>query len=116
MAQVMVTGGNGFVAGWCIAQVLEPGHEVVATVRTPAKAEAVRAAVDAAPGDTALRSVLVDLLDDEGWMIAMAGCDTVLHVASPLAGDESDPDSYRPATETIVASGPSVLALTAAGA
>ena len=73
MAQVMVTGGNGFVAGWCIAQVLEPGHEVVATVRTPAKAEAVRAAVDAAPGDTALRSVLVDLLDDEGWMIAMAG-------------------------------------------
>jgi len=100
MAQVMVTGGNGFVAGWCIAQLLDQGHEVVATVRTPAKAEAVRAAVDAAPGDTALRFGVVDLLDDEGWMLAMAGCDTVLHVASPLAGDESDPDSYvRPAVE-----------------
>ena len=27
------------------------------------------------------------LLDDDGWALAMGGCDTVLHLASPLAGD-----------------------------
>ena len=30
---VLVTGGTGFVAGWCIAALLQRGYEVRTTVR-----------------------------------------------------------------------------------
>ncbi len=30
---VLVTGGTGFVAGWCIVQLLERGYAVRTTVR-----------------------------------------------------------------------------------
>lgn len=103
MARVMVTGGNGFVATWCVEQLLAAGHDVVVTVRTPAKAERVRAAVTAPDDDRRLTFAFVDLLADEGWDAAVTGCEFVLHVASPLAGDESDPDAFvRPAVEGTV--------------
>jgi len=45
VGDVLVTGGSGFVAGWCIAELLKNGHTVRATVRDPRKAQAVRTAV-----------------------------------------------------------------------
>ena len=45
---VLVTGGNGFVAGWCMIDLLERGHTVRATVRDRSHGSAVRTAVDAA--------------------------------------------------------------------
>ena len=85
MAQtVLVTGGTGFIAGWCIVQLLERGYVVRTTVRDAAKEQRVRAA---AGGDSDRLSVVVaDLNDDRGWDAAVAGCDYVLHVASPLGG------------------------------
>ena len=85
MAQtVLVTGGTGFIAGWCIVQLLERGYAVRTTVRDAAKEQRVRAAVR---GNTDRLSVVVaDLNDDRGWDAAVAGCDYVLHVASPLGG------------------------------
>lgn len=100
MARVMVTGGNGFIGAWCVEQLLAAGHDVTVTVRSPARADVVRAAVTAPDDPARLTFGVVDLLDDDGWTLAMGGCDAVLHVASPLAGDEDDPDSFvRPAVD-----------------
>lgn len=88
---VLVTGGSGFVAGWCIVRLLEAGHTVRATLRDLGKAEAVRQAVAAVvdPGQR-LSFVKADLTLDDGWDDAVAGCDRVLHVASPLGFDGAD--------------------------
>ena len=92
---VLVTGGTGFVAGWCIVELLQRGYAVRTTVRSLSKEPAVRAAVaSAADAGDRLTFVAADLTRDEGWDAAVAGCDYVLHVASPLGGDASrDPDA-----------------------
>lgn len=42
---VLVTGGTGFVAGWCIVELLQHGYAVRTTVRSLKKEALVRAAV-----------------------------------------------------------------------
>ena len=91
---VLVTGGSGFLGGWCIATLLDDGYAVRTTVRDLAREDEVRRAVAAAtdPGDR-LAVVAADLLRDEGWADAVSGCDYVLHVASPLPDRQpKDPD------------------------
>ena len=92
---VLVTGGTGYVAGWCVAELLKRGYTVRTTVRGAAKGEQVRRAVatEVDPGDR-LGFAIADLTDDEGWAEAMDGVDYVLHVASPLGVDHNgDADS-----------------------
>ena len=90
MEVVLVTGGTCFVAGWCIVALLQRGYQVRTTVRELSKEPAVRAAVAPSVGATdRLTFFAADLTADGGWDDAMAGCDYVLHVASPLAGDTS---------------------------
>ncbi|GAB4058420.1 NAD-dependent epimerase/dehydratase family protein [Catellatospora paridis] len=86
---VLVTGGTGYVAGWCIVALLKQGYTVRATVRSAAREQAVRDAVGTVvdPGGR-LSFVVADLTGDAGWAEAMAGVDRVLHVASPL-GEEN---------------------------
>ena len=87
---MLVTGGTGFVAGWCIVALLQRGYQVRTTVRDLSKEPAVRAAVASCAGATdRLTFFAADLTADDGWDDAMAGCDYVLHVASPLGGDTS---------------------------
>jgi dihydroflavonol-4-reductase len=84
---VLVTGGTGFVAGWCIAELLRRGYAVRTTVRNPSKEHLVRAAVASAGASGGrLTFCTADLTNDEGWDAAVADCDYVLHVASPLGG------------------------------
>jgi nucleoside-diphosphate-sugar epimerase len=93
---VLVTGGTGFVAGWCVVELLQRGYTVRTTVRDLAKAPAVRAALGpAASAGDRLGVFAADLTADAGWAEAMAGCDYVLHVASPLGGGapSGDPDA-----------------------
>lgn len=92
MARVAVTGGSGFIAGWCIAQLLDAGHEVVATIRSPRREADVRAAVGTT-STTSLSFGIADLARDDGWDDALAGCEFVLHVASPMSADEADTDT-----------------------
>jgi nucleoside-diphosphate-sugar epimerase len=82
---VLVTGGSGFIAGWCIVELLRRGYIVRTTVRSLAKEPAVRAAIasEVDPGDR-LSFFAAELTSDAGWDEAAAGCDYVLHVASPL--------------------------------
>ncbi|HTA06322.1 MAG TPA: NAD-dependent epimerase/dehydratase family protein, partial [Solirubrobacteraceae bacterium] len=83
---VLVTGGTGFLGGWCCVELLSRGYEVRTTIRSLQRADDVRAAVAAAgvaDGD-GLSIVAADLNLDDGWAEAVAGCDYVLHVASPF--------------------------------
>lgn len=92
---VLVTGGTGFVASWCIVELISRGFAVRTTVRNLSKEQAVRASVSAVvdPGDQ-LTFYAADLTSDAGWDAAVTGCDYVLHVASPLGGDRSkDPST-----------------------
>ena len=84
---VLVTGGTGFVGGWCVVELLRSGYTVRTTVRNLSKEAAARTAIGSAvqTGDR-LSFVAADLTQDEGWDAAVAGCDYVLHVASPLGG------------------------------
>ena len=92
---VLVTGGSGYVARWCIAELLKRGAAVRATVRGPAKEAAVRAAVAREAGG-ALRPGFAhaDLTRDEGWDAALEGCTGVLHVASPIGVTPKDPNAF----------------------
>ena len=100
--KVLVTGGTGYVAGWVIVELLKRGYDVRATVRSAAKADAVRAATKVGgAGTDRLEFAIADLTNDAGWDEAMQGCAYVLHVASPLgSGAERDPEAFiRPARE-----------------
>ncbi|GHJ37114.1 NAD-dependent epimerase/dehydratase family protein [Streptomyces sp. TS71-3] len=93
--RVLVTGGTGYIAGWCIVELLRRGYEVRTTVRTPQKERAVTEAVSTAVDPAGrLGFAVADLTSDDGWDAAMEGVDRVLHVASPLGGaGGDDPDT-----------------------
>jgi dihydroflavonol-4-reductase len=91
---VLVTGGSGFLGGWCVIELLRRGYEVRTTVRDPRREPEVRArlAREVEAGDR-LSFHVADLGADAGWAEAAAGCDHVLHVASPFpAAQPKDPD------------------------
>ena len=91
---VLVTGGSGFLGGWCVVELLRRGHSVRTTVRDLSREAEVRAAV-ASQVDAGERLAVLaaDLRADEGWAEAVAGCDYVLHVASPFPPVQpKDPD------------------------
>jgi nucleoside-diphosphate-sugar epimerase len=92
---VLVTGGTGFLGGWCAAELVRRGYEVRATVRDLRRADDVRASLAAAgvePGER-LSLAVADLNEDDGWDDAVAGCEYVLHVASPFPpAQPKDPD------------------------
>jgi nucleoside-diphosphate-sugar epimerase len=92
---VLVTGGTGFLGGWCVAELVRRGYTVRATVRDLRRADDVLASVRAAGVEAGDRVSIVaaDLNADDGWQEAVAGCDYVLHVASPFpAAQPKDPD------------------------
>ena len=89
-ATVLVTGGTGYVAGWCIAELLDRGYRVRTTVRSIKGETAVRAAIASVGKDQGdrLSFAVADLTSADGWPAAVDGVDYVLHVASPLSGDD----------------------------
>jgi nucleoside-diphosphate-sugar epimerase len=86
MSTVLVTGGSGFIGSRAILQLLASGHQVRTTVRSLKREVDVRAMLKEGgiePGDR-LSLVVADLESDAGWPQAVAGCDYVLHIASPF--------------------------------
>ncbi len=100
--RVLVTGGSGYIASFCIAHLLRGGAQVVTTVRGLAREEEVRATIrKLVIADDRLKVVIADLNADAGWQEACSGCSGVLHVASPfpIRNPKKDDDLVRPARD-----------------
>jgi dihydroflavonol-4-reductase len=99
---VVVTGGSGYIASYCIAQLLSEGWRVRTTLRNLSRAEEVRSAIGeiTANADT-IEFVGADLNSDAGWAGAVAEAGYVLHVASPVpvVDPKSDDELVRPARD-----------------
>lgn len=86
MSTVLVTGGSGFIASHTILQLLGAGYQVRTTVRSLSRESDVRGMLmrgGSEPGSH-LSFVAADLTSDAGWPAAVAGCEFVLHIASPF--------------------------------
>jgi nucleoside-diphosphate-sugar epimerase len=86
MATILVTGGTGFIACHTILQLLGESHRVRTTIRSLTRKADVRGMLKqggAEPSEQ-LSFFAADLENDAGWPEAVAGCDYVLHVASPF--------------------------------
>lgn len=91
-APVLVTGATGYVAGWIVKRLVEAGVTVHAAVRNPkdkAKIAHLEAMANAGPGT--VRFFAADLLQPGSYAQAMAGCEVVLHTASPFTTAVKDP-------------------------
>jgi dihydroflavonol-4-reductase len=86
MRTVLVTGGSGFIGSHCILQLLAAGYRVRTTVRSLNREGDVRDMLKEGGVDPGaeLTFFAADLEKDAGWREAVAGCDYVLHVASPF--------------------------------
>jgi dihydroflavonol-4-reductase len=90
---VLVTGGSGFLGGWCVVELLRRGYAVRTTVRDLSREPEVRTAVESELPASRLTVLAADLRADDGWEEAADGCDYVLHVASPFPpAQPKDPD------------------------
>jgi dihydroflavonol-4-reductase len=101
MAQtVLVTGGTGYIAGELIGQLLARGWTVRTTVRDPAQAEP-RLRQRFPDAGERLAVFAADLLADDGWAEAVAGCTHVVHLASPFPASvpKNEDELVRPARE-----------------
>jgi dihydroflavonol-4-reductase len=105
MNTVLVTGGSGFVGSHVILQLLHAGHVVRTTVRSLKREPDVRAMLrSAGAADAALSFLAADLERDDGWAAAAAGCDYVIHVASPLpiAAPKTEDELIVPARDGVL--------------
>jgi len=86
MSTILVTGGSGFVGSYCILQLLAAGHRVHTTVRNLKRESNARQMLKQGGAEAGERASFfaADLQEDAGWAEAAAGCEYVLHVASPF--------------------------------
>ncbi len=99
---VLVTGGSGYIAAFCIARLLDEGYAVRTTLRSLAREAEVRASVaKLTPRGADLQFVAADLNGDAGWAQAVSGCLYVQHLASPLptTSPKDDDELVRPARD-----------------
>ena len=92
-ATVLVTGITGYIGSRIAVDLLNKGYTVRGSMRNPAKADRVRAAIAAEAPTDKLTFVKGNLTEAADWETATQGCRAVLHVASPLAAvAPKDPD------------------------
>lgn len=85
--KILVTGANGFIGLHTVLHFLKSGYHLCATVRTEAQKEKVRQTLAKHIDTNQLEFIFADLTNDKGWEQAVAGCDFVLHLASPFPTD-----------------------------
>ena len=105
MEKVLVTGGSGYIAQHCIVELLKRGYSVKTSLRSENREAEVRQAIaKEVDARNSLEFCKLDLLNDEGWDEAVAGCTYVLHVASPLTDKAPDDENeiIQPAKEGLL--------------
>jgi dihydroflavonol-4-reductase len=106
MEQVLVTGGSGFVGSHVVLQLLEAGYDVRTTVRSLDREAGLREMVKGAGVDSSGRLTVLaaNLEHDRGWAEAAAGCEYVIHVASPMpaAAPRNEDEVIRPARDGVL--------------
>jgi len=91
MEKVFVSGGSGFISLHLISKLIQEGYKVRTSLRSLDRKQEV---IDAVEKEVSTAGMLefceLDLLKDEGWDEAVAGCDYVQHIASPIPTTNSD--------------------------
>lgn len=91
-SRVCVTGASGFIASHVVAQLLERGHSVHGTVRDATNPEKTKHLL-ALPGSERLKLFSAELTGDTAnWDKAFEGCETIMHTATPIFFNTSDPE------------------------
>ncbi|REC61521.1 aldehyde reductase [Chryseobacterium pennae] len=88
---VLVTGGSGFIACYCIITLLNNGYKVKATFRSLKKAELVKEMLKEG-GITSFEDISfteADLQNEASWDKAAEGCQYVMHTASPTPNTDA---------------------------
>ena len=82
---ILVTGGTGYLASWIIKQLLDEGKEVRTTVRNLSQKDKSAHLTALAVNSTGTLTFFeADLLKNGSFTEAMAGCELVIHTASPF--------------------------------
>ena len=90
---VCVTGATGYVAGVLIAQLLDLGVTVHATVRDPSKEDRIQYLQECAEKSKGkILFFAADLLQPGSFDAAAKGCSVIFHTASPFVMNAEDPD------------------------
>jgi len=82
---VLVTGGSGFIASYCIIALLNKGYKVKASLRSLSRIADVKQmlSVGGIHNFDNLSFVQLDLSQESGWIEAASGCTYIIHPASP---------------------------------
>ncbi|MDR0200328.1 MAG: NAD-dependent epimerase/dehydratase family protein [Streptococcaceae bacterium] len=84
MKTVVITGGTGYIAHFAIQEFLEKDYAVRASVRTPEKGALL---AESLGNPEHFSTFSADLTSAEGWGGGLKGVDALLHLASPLGGE-----------------------------
>ncbi len=82
---ILVTGASGYIASWIVNKLLDKGYTVHGTVRDLKREDKIahlQELADRHPG--MLKLFEADLLEKGSFQEAMAGCQAVMHTASPF--------------------------------
>jgi dihydroflavonol-4-reductase len=83
--KILVTGASGFIATHTIIELLNHGYDVRGTIRNLNRSDELRTLLAKHNERAAdLELMQADLLEPDGWLAAVQGCDGVFHMASPV--------------------------------
>lgn len=103
---VLVTGGSGFIASYCIITLLNNGFKVKASLRSLKKSELVKEMLKRGGIHSFedLSFVEAELSNEQSWEKAAEGCQYVIHTASPTPNTDakSEDDFVTPAVNGVL--------------
>ncbi|OAL32107.1 hypothetical protein AYO20_08045 [Fonsecaea nubica] len=92
--RVLLTGGSGFIAAHCVDYLLQRGHSVVFTVRSPEKGQKILRNHPGLPKDKLNYVIVGDIAQENAFDEAVKSdppFEGVLHTASPFHYNVTDP-------------------------
>ncbi len=107
---VLVTGGSGFIASYCIIDLLKNGYNVKASLRNLNKTDLVKEMLRKGGISSEellnenLSFVTAELSDEKSWEKAAEGCQYVIHTASPTPNTDAktNDDFVKPAVDGVL--------------